>query len=109
MRRALGGGCQRNGKKMNDLDEHQSIASRDWRIQSITTLAEDFHSPWTNQVHKTGTPVYATGFLSDSNGLLQMPLPNPSAMYLSLAFRQLELSQVILSEDFFLSLPSSPD
>jgi hypothetical protein len=67
--------------------EPSTIANRDWRLQAITTLAQPFNSPWTGIHHPAGSPVWATAFAKHKGRLLQFPLPNPAAMYMSLALR----------------------
>lgn len=66
-------------------DEPDNIASRDWRLQAITTLAQDFQSPWTGNAYKAGTPVEITGFVRFGKDTLSIPVPSPVAVYLSLA------------------------
>jgi DNA-directed RNA polymerase beta' subunit len=79
-------------------NDHPNIITRDWRIQAITTLATDFTSPWTKFVHKAGTPVVSIGFIKRTKNLLQMPVPNPCAMYISVANRAVKRASSLLSE-----------
>lgn len=83
---------------MKISDEHPNIAQRDWRLQAITTLTADFKSPWTGVTHKEGTSVESLGFAKCNNHLLQIPVPNPCAIYLSLATKAVEDATRLLSE-----------
>lgn len=80
-------------------DEHPNIVSRDWRLQAITSLAEDWHSP-TGAIHKAGAPVQKVGFIRypGKDSLMSMPVPNPCAMYISFSFYAKDQSEKILSE-----------
>lgn len=84
---------------MNIRDEHPSVKNRDWRLQAITSLVEDWHSP-SGVIHKAGTPVQAVGFVRypNRNPLLTIPVPNPCAMYISYAFRVKSESEQLLQE-----------
>jgi hypothetical protein len=78
-------------------DERDVIAKRDWRLQAISTLAEDFVSPWTGLRHPAGSPVWATAFAKQNEELLQFALPNVAAMYLSIAQRALAQGASLLA------------
>lgn len=84
---------------MNLSDEHPNIVNRDWRLQAITTLVEDWHSP-SGVIHKAGTPVQNVGFIRypGKDTLLSIPVLNPCAMYFSIAFYAKEEAEIILSE-----------
>ena len=41
--------------------EDPKIANRDFRLQAITTLAEDWTSPYTGVTHPAGCEVVVTG------------------------------------------------
>ncbi len=71
-------------------EEHPRISKRDWRLQGITTLAQDFKSPWSGILHKVGAPVEIAGFVRFKGEITQIPVPNPSAIYISLARRSVE-------------------
>lgn len=79
---------------MKELDE---ISKRDWRLQAITTLSEDWKSPFTGILHKKGTIVENVNFLKIRRVILKMPIPNPTAMFLNLAFNNLEKANNNLS------------
>lgn len=80
-------------------DEHPNLINRDWRLQAVTALVEDWHSP-TGTIHKSGTTVQAVGFVRypNRNPLLMIPVPNPCAMYTSYAFRVKNESEQLLKE-----------
>lgn len=66
--------------------EPPSIAQRDWRLQAISTLAEDYTSP-TGIVHKKGGAVEWITFVEQGGQALDFPVPNPPSLLLSLAHR----------------------
>ena len=71
---------------MTDQQEPASIASRDWRLQAITTLAEPFHAA-DGHVYPVGAPVELVSPMLFERQLLFAPVANPSALLLSLAAR----------------------
>lgn len=73
-----------------------SIAGRDWRIQAISTLAEDFVSP-SGTLHKAGAAVEWTTFISHRGDDLSFPVPSPPALLLSLAHRLAEDSRPLFA------------
>ena len=68
-------------------DEHPNIANRDWRFKWIGTAKKDYKSPSTGTVHQAGTPVYTVTFIKYKNETVGIPLPDPAAIYLSLAMK----------------------
>jgi hypothetical protein len=84
-------------KKLDD--NHPNILHRDWRLQYIATYEEDWQSPG-GEIHKSGETEVddtITKYLGRKNWL-GIPLPSPSAMYLSLAFKAKEKSKRIFSK-----------
>jgi len=79
-------------------EEHPSIADRDWRLHAITTLAHDFRSPWTGVLHKAGAAVEVVGVAKYKGQLLQIPVPNPCALYLSLANHAAEQAITLVND-----------
>jgi hypothetical protein len=92
-------------------DEHQDIDSRDWRLQAITTLAEDFRSPWTGTLHKAGSVVELVGFVQydKRHQLALIPVPNAPAIYLSLARKAADLGADFVNQGFSKYLAPLPD
>ena len=72
------------------MQELGETSKRDWRLQAITTLSEDWKSPFTGIIHKKGTIVENVNFLKIRRVILKMPIPNPTAMFLNIAFSNLE-------------------
>lgn len=68
-------------------NEHPNIATRDWRLNAITTLAADWTSPDTGTTHPVGTEVVHVGHLRYEKEIFSVPVANGPAMYLSLAIR----------------------
>ena len=67
---------------MND----ENLDKVDFRYQAVTTLAEDFKSPYTGIVHKQGTIVcYSAITQYSKKTTITFPIPNVSAMYLDLS------------------------
>ena len=70
-------------------DEHPRIAERDWRLRAITTLTEEHHSP-SGTTYPVGSLVELVGFVFLPNGRgLTIPFPDPTAIFLSLAEKEL--------------------
>jgi len=67
--------------------EHPNIATRDWRLNAITTLAADWTSPDTGTTHPVGTELVHVGYLRYEKEVFSLPVANGPAMYLSLAVR----------------------
>jgi len=87
--------------------EDPKVAKRDYRFQAITTLSEDFTSPWTGVTHKAGAEVVLTGSVKyDQNHILQFALPNMTALFLDQAYISWAESQVLLQKEQFLDSPS---
>jgi hypothetical protein len=87
--------------------EDPKIANRDYRFQAITTLAEDWTSPWSGITHKAGAEVVATGSVKyDHNHILQFALPNMTALFINQAYISWVESQVLLQKEQFLDSPS---
>lgn len=87
--------------------EDAKIENRDYRLQAITTLAEDFISPWTGILHKAGATVEVSGLVRyDQNHLLGFPLPNMTALFLDQAYTTWVESELFLRKEKFLESPS---
>ena len=76
-----------------EVEEHESIRHRDWRLQAVTVLAEDFLSPFTGVLHKAGTPVQNITFVEFDDNLLRIPVPNATALFLSLSWQMSSKAQ----------------
>ncbi len=79
------------------MQELDGISKRDWRLQAITTLSKDWKSPYTGVLHKKGVIVENVNLLKIKRIVLNMPIPNPTAMFLNLAFNNLEKANNNLS------------
>jgi hypothetical protein len=72
-------------------DEHPNITNFDWRLEHVSVIEvikEDDEEVTENDneiILKDGAPVILVGFAKYNDILLDMPLPNPCAIYLSLA------------------------
>jgi hypothetical protein len=67
------------------MSDESRIASRDWRLHGITTLAAPFTSPWTGTTYDAGTPVEVVGTLRVGNREIHTPVPDAVALYLAMA------------------------
>jgi hypothetical protein len=65
-------------------NEHPNIAFRDWRLHAISTVLEDTKLP-NNKVVASGTAIELAGFAQLGNEVICFPVPNPVALYISLA------------------------
>lgn len=62
------------------MDRHEM----DWRTHLVTTLGEDWRSPWTNDFYKKGSRLYLTSIIPLSGGkTLSIPVPNATALCLN--------------------------
>jgi hypothetical protein len=73
--------------EMNNGDESPTTQDIDWRSRAVTSLEEDFLSPWTNQLHKKGTPVTLTTAVKHGDKPLYFGEPSAPALFLSQAFK----------------------
>jgi len=60
------------------------VTDRDWRLQTTTTLAKDWVSPWSGEVSEKGSRItVVTVAKLNSKKLVTIPVPNGSAILLS--------------------------
>ena len=60
----------------------------DWRTHLITTLGEDFRSPWTNDFYPEGSTLYLTSVVKlKRKNTLTIPVPNATALCLNVSRR----------------------
>lgn len=56
----------------------------DWRLQTITNLAEDWTSPWTDQTAPKGSQITVVTVTKTKSGkVLTLPLPNATALMIN--------------------------
>lgn len=67
------------------MDEHPKLIKRDWRLHAITTTTAPWKSPATGFEHQTGTILELAGYLNHRGEVFGIPVPDASAMFLSLA------------------------
>jgi hypothetical protein len=83
---------------MSDSQEVQL----DWRLQSVSSLAEDFTSPYTGVTHKAGAAVTVAGTIRyDKTRIVQFYLPNMTALLLDQAYVSWAASKILLEEEQF--------
>src|SRR5260370_29547035 len=88
------------------MDEEKSIANKDYRHQAITTLAEDWTSPYTGVLRKKGEPIILVGITQyDKKHTLTFPIPSVTAMCLDQAYTTWVESQHFLQQGEFLDFP----
>jgi hypothetical protein len=91
---------------MLGIMEHPNIADKDFRLQAVTTLAEDFTSP-EGVIHKAGAVVVLSGSAKyDSTRTLSFGIPNMTALCLDHAYINWVQSQHFLEEEEFLESSS---
>ena len=87
--------------------EDQKIANRDYRLQAVTTLAEDWTNPGSGVTHKMGTEVIVSGSVQyNKKHILSFGLPNMTALFLDQAYKAWQESQQLLQREQFLDSPS---
>ncbi len=64
-------------------EEKPPILGIDWRYRVVTTLAEDFKSPYTGILHKKGAPVSVTTFVKHGKKRISIGDPSAPALFLS--------------------------
>lgn len=70
--------------KKNQKEENQDkTRDVDWRNRVVSSLTEDFKSPWTGSLHKKGTPVTLTTSVKHLNQPLHFGEPSATALFLS--------------------------
>lgn len=92
------------------MDEDDSIKNEDYRLQAITTITNDWVSPWSGSVHKKGTPIMAVAIINFDGKQLTFGLPNMTGMFIDFAYTLWVESEHFLKEkDRFLSSKSKFD
>lgn len=66
-------------------DEHPNISRRDHRLEMITTLAADYHSPSTGITHPEGTPIQLQQYVKYGREIIGTNFPSAPALFLSFA------------------------
>lgn len=86
--------------------EHPNIVDKDYRLQAVTTLAEDFISPG-GVTHKAGAVAVLSGSVKyDRIHTLSFGIPSMTALFLDHAYTNWVESQHFLEEEEFLESPS---
>lgn len=81
--------------------EHESIRNQDYRFQALTTLSEDWVSPFTKEKHEAGTSVMLTAILSRGNGTFNFGIPNMTALFIDFSYKLWEESSKYLQGSDF--------
>lgn len=87
-------------------NEHESIKKEDYRFQALTTLANDWVSPFTNEKHLAGTSVMLTAILKKGAGTFNFGVPNMTALFIDFSYKLWEKSTKYLHETSFDEMPS---
>jgi hypothetical protein len=61
-------------------------APLDWRYRTVTTLADDWKSPYTGRLHNAGSPVSRTTFVRHGDKQIQIGDPSAPALFLNSAW-----------------------
>ncbi|MBN2394932.1 MAG: hypothetical protein JXC36_00530, partial [Candidatus Atribacteria bacterium] len=69
--------------KNTDID----IEDLDWRIRACSSLTKPFLDPQTETIHPIGTIIKVIKIIKYKDNIQHITLPNPAAMYLSLAIK----------------------
>ncbi len=68
----------------------------DWRLQTITNLAEDWTSPWTGQTAKKGTQITVVTIARSKLGkAVTLPLPNATALMINASQRSFRNASIL--------------
>lgn len=90
------------------VDEGITLEKYDYRIQAVSTLAQDFVSPWTKETHKKGDVVMAIAMVKfRKDKVLTFALPNITGMFLDFSYTLWEESELALNSDEKFQLSTS--
>lgn len=77
----------------------ETLDTADWRINTVTSLAEDWTSPWTGQTAPAGSLVKVSTIARlNRKQTLTVSIPNASALFLNVARRAYAGAQLIRRE-----------
>lgn len=80
-----------HGKRVGKLK-----GQTDWRLQTITKLAEDWTSPWSGETSPKGTQITVVTVTKTKTGkTLTLPLPNASALMMSASQRAFQHASML--------------
>lgn len=90
----------------NEDQEPESIANEDYRLEAITTLAEDFNTPG-GPIHKKGASILLVANTKFKNKNLSFGLPSVSAMALNFSHKLWIESEKYLNDESNFTAPIS--
>ena len=68
----------------------------DWRLQTITNLAEDWTSPWTGITAKKGSQITVVTIAKSKSGkAVTLPLPNATALMINASQRSFRSASIL--------------
>jgi len=71
-------------------EERPAILDIDWRYRAVTTLAEDWVSPYTRVLHEKGTPISVSTFVKHGERRIHIGDPSAPALFLSQSHKAYE-------------------
>jgi len=84
------------------IKEPKRIRNEDWRMQAVTTLAEDLITSWGTK-HDKGAPVKLTARLNYGQKILSFGIPNISALFLDMSHKLwVESQEELLNDETFI-------
>ena len=86
-------------KDNSQKDEESSIKNADWRLQAVTTLANDWVSPWTGTKHEKGCSVMLSGKAKFGIKTLNFLIPSMTALFLDYSNDLWMQSQSVLQDE----------
>jgi hypothetical protein len=85
---------------MNFKMEHILKTDIDWRLNAYSFLAEDWVSPWTQQISKKGTQLTVVACAKNRAGNeISVPVPNATAMMLNSSRRAYKSAEELRRKD----------
>ena len=81
----------------------ETLDNADWRIDSLNSLAEPWHNPWSNQIVPIGTLIKKVTIARwNKKQTVTLTIPNASSLFLSVATRAYAAATLLKTENLFI-------